>query len=330
MKVLAYTSQFGHHTVTPLEAKSRNLGIVYSCHRPGQRLEMYVTHKREVHYFAYKGERGDREGQTNSESLTHVLCKKVLAELADSPEGCNTVLGLTENTLPGSPIEVHLHKAEQEYRIDIDGNTYFIDVLLYFRQPGSHPLLSHEAKWQGRLAIEIWHTSRLAASDPKCRSLAKAGIPVIQISAKPGSHLALDESHLANQDPATQQQLLEAHMEKLRRTFRKQILGVLLKNPSSEAFQTASALYEEIAALKDNLNSLHENHEALAQELAAAREICASLSREKAILMDERNQLALKLEKLAKRAQDVHCEPLPLPCSDKNGGLRGWLAKLFK
>ena len=53
MKTVAYTSQTGHDFITPLEAKKKNVGTVYSTHAAGKRLEMHVKRSAEKYYFAY-------------------------------------------------------------------------------------------------------------------------------------------------------------------------------------------------------------------------------------------------------------------------------------
>ena len=92
-----------------------------------------------------------------------------------------TVLNYTEHTEQQPPVTIRLNRALSEYRIEIDGKTFYISVLLEFNQPSNSSLLKHEIRWQRQLAVEIWHTSRLASNAPKCLALSKIGIPVVQI-----------------------------------------------------------------------------------------------------------------------------------------------------
>ena len=111
----------------------------------------------------------------------------MLNELSNLPGGLTTVLNYTEHTEQQPPVTIRLNRALPEYRIEIDGKTFYIDVLLEFDQPGNSSLLRHEIRWQRQLAVEIWHTSRLASNAPKCLALSKIGIPVVQIRADKGS-----------------------------------------------------------------------------------------------------------------------------------------------
>ncbi|TNE14434.1 hypothetical protein EPH10_12580, partial [Neisseria gonorrhoeae] len=72
-----------------------------------------------------------------------------------------------------------------------------------------------------------WHTSRLASNAPKCLALSKIGIPVVQIRADKGSFLYIDEDELLNYDNEEIKNRINRHVEKLRNTFRKQILCTL-------------------------------------------------------------------------------------------------------
>ena len=98
MKVIAYTDQHNNETVTALQAQMLGLDVVYSCHKPGERLEMYKTRRKQTHYFAYKSTT-THEGKTAPETLTHTLCKQIIAELAHLP----TPMVSPTGRLPGGP-----------------------------------------------------------------------------------------------------------------------------------------------------------------------------------------------------------------------------------
>ena len=164
--------------------------IYCSRHRPGTRKKMVLTRRKATNFFRYYSE-ADSGGASAPESLTHLLCKQVLNELSNLPGGLTTVLNYTEHTEKQPPVTIRLNRALSEYRIDIDGKTFYINVLLEFDQPGNTSLLRHEIRWQRKLAVEIWHTSRLASNAPKCLALSKIGIPVVQIRADKGSFCIL-------------------------------------------------------------------------------------------------------------------------------------------
>lgn len=249
MKIIAYTSPDGDEWLTALEAKLKHREgmIYYSRHRPGTRKKMVLTRRKATNFFRYYSE-ADSGGASAPESLTHLLCKQVLNELSNLPGGLTTVLNYTEHTEQHPPVTIRLNRALSEYRIEIDGKTFYIDVLLEFDQPGNSSLLRHEIRWRRQLAVEIWHTSRLASNAPKCLALSKIGIPVVQIRADKGSFLYIDEDELLNYDNEEIKNRIDRHVEKLRNTFRKQILCTLLRNPSSTDFQTALTLHNQIKA----------------------------------------------------------------------------------
>lgn len=276
MKVLAYTTQNGFKTIRPLSAKSQNLKTVFSRHPAGHRYEMYVNRRGSKHFFAYKGET-TRHGMTAPESLTHMLCKTVLAELAN--DYLETVLELTFRGRPSARIPITLTSSALEYRIEDAGSTYVIDTLCTFKQPGQSLLLSEACKWSGKIAFEFYHTSGLAANDPKCRHLQTLGIPVIQIDAREGKFLSIDEDQLLNLDDGQAETLIQAHIEKLRNTFKKRILGVLFNDPASAIYTEALAMSNEIKVLK---KQKHENDQMLANNLSeyeAQKDVLANLKR---------------------------------------------------
>ena len=260
MKFIAYTSQEGDKWITALSArlKHREGMFYYSRHLPGMRKKMVLTRRGQTNFFRYYN-KGDSDGHTAPESLTHLLCKQVLKELAEEPGGLTTVLNYTEHTEPQPPVTIRIKRAIPEYRVSSGGKNYYIDVLLLFDQPDNHSLLRHEIRWQRRIAVEIWHTSRLASNSPKCFALSSLGIPVIQIKADKGSFLALDEEELLkNFSDDEIKTKIERHCEKLRNTFRKQILCTLLRNSESHDFQLAMELYRQLDDYKQKVEQADE------------------------------------------------------------------------
>ena len=177
MKVLAYTSQDGDVTITPLSAKSKGIGTLYSRHPAGQRIEMYVNRRGSNHFFAYKGDHSPSD-VNEPESLTHTICKTVLKELAN--QNIQTQLHLTHRTQRLQPFTIALQAGRDEFGIDTSQTRYFIDVFCEFEQTEEPYLLSYECKWNGQIAFEFCHANGLSASDRKCKDLEHLGIPIIQ------------------------------------------------------------------------------------------------------------------------------------------------------
>lgn len=70
-----------------------------------------------------------------------------------------------------------------EKTVQAGGHRYVIDALCHFKSSSeSSPLFSLEQRWNGLIAFEIYHTSKLSSNSPKCRDLESIGIPVIQIA----------------------------------------------------------------------------------------------------------------------------------------------------
>ncbi|HGM0843196.1 TPA: hypothetical protein ACKMRM_002032, partial [Neisseria gonorrhoeae] len=290
LKIIAYTSPDGDEWVTALEAKLKHREgmIYYSRHRPGTRKKMVLTRRKATNFFRYYSE-ADSGGASAPESLTHLLCKQVLNELSNLPGGLTTVLNCTEHAEQQPPVTIRLNRALSEYRIDIDGKTFYIDVLLEFDQPGNTSLLRHEIRWQRKLAVEIWHTSRLASNAPKCLALSKIGIPVVQIRADKGSFLYIDEDELLNYDNEEIKNRINRHVEKLRNTFRKQILCTLLRNPLSADFQTALMLHNQIKADEQQAEQIQEKFEALRNKHVLLEAEYSALAAQYAALLEHQN-----------------------------------------
>ena len=314
LKIIAYTSPDGDEWLTALEAKLKHREgmIYYSRHRPGTRKKMVLTRRKATNFFRYHSE-ADSGGASAPESLTHLLCKQVLNELSNLPGGLTTVL--TEHTEQQPPVTIRLNRALPEYRIEIDGKTFYIDVLLEFDQPGNSSLLRHEIRWQRQLAVEIWHTSRLASNAPKCLALSKIGIPVVQIRADKGSFLYIDEDELLNYDNEEIKNRIDRHVEKLRNTFRKQILCTLLRNPLSTDFQTALTLHNQIKADEQQVEQIQEEFEVLKNKHVLLKAEYSALAAQYAALLEHQKSQGT-LEK----------REMP----EKHGILRRMANKLFK
>lgn len=316
LKIIAYTSPDGDEWLTALEAKLKHREgmIYYSRHRPGTRKKMVLTRRKATNFFRYYSE-ADSGGASAPESLTHLLCKQVLNELSNLPGGLTTVLNYTEHTEQHPPVTIRLNRALSEYRIEIDGKTFYIDVLLEFDQPGNSSLLRHEIRWRRQLAVEIWHTSRLASNAPKCLALSKIGIPVVQIRADKGSFLYIDEDELLNYDNEEIKKRIDRHVEKLRNTFRKQILCTLLRNPLSTDFQMALTLHNQIKANEQQVEQIKEEFEVL---------------KNKHVLLEaEYSALAAQYTALLEH-QKSQGTPEKRGMPEKHGILRRMANKLFK
>ena len=139
------------------------------------------------------------------------------------------------------------------------------------------------------MAVEIWHTSRLASNAPKCLALSKIGIPVVQIRADKSSFLYIDEDELLNYDNEEIKIRINRHVEKLRSTFRKQILCTLLRNPLSADFQTALMLHNQIKADEQQIEQIKEEFEVLRNKHGLLKAEYSALAAQYAALLEQQN-----------------------------------------
>ncbi|RPD86138.1 hypothetical protein EGK75_08330 [Neisseria weixii] len=321
MKLLAYTTQDGFETVTPLSAKSRNLAVIYSRHAPGCRLEMYVNRRGSNHFFAYKGERCS-DGITEPESLTHTLCKTVLKELAD--EGLSTELKLTHKGRRWDyPVPVILTSGAFEYPIQANGHQYFIDTFCTFRQENISFLKSYACKWGGQIAFEFFHTSGLAANSPKCRDLERMGIPVIQVAAREGDFLYLDEDTLIGKTDQEAMEQIELHRQKIRNAFKKQIIGVLFNSPVSEAYEAAQELYGSLETALQRIKDLEQENQAL----VAGTELLSDKVKQ---LTLEQEHYLYRIGEMAQKTASEQASVQPAQEVPKPMGLWATLRRIFK
>lgn len=335
MKVIAYTDQHNNETVTALQAQMLGLDVVYSCHKPGERLEMYKTRRKQTHYFAYKSTT-THEGKTAPETLTHTLCKQIIAELAH--QNIQTKLKFFNKFGPylgRADEEIVFNGGDIEQRINVNGHTYIIDALCRFIQPAAPTaLFSLERQWGGRLAFEIYHTSKLTAGSPKCRDLEAVGIPVIQIATgNPDSALYLDETVIAQMGEQDADRAISEHLDKLRRIFRKSIGGVVYNNPKSAVFTEAEKLYGEWDTARRELESMREiadwkNEEVrnLEEKLAEHEAKIRHVEAEYHNLTEKMMELAGQNNLLKEKAEQITKENRRL----KTEAEAGWLTKLLR
>lgn len=329
MKVIAYLNQSGNETITPYEARNKGIKTVYSTHKPGKRLTMYVTHKGMTYYFAYNG----GVGQSPHETLTHVLCKEAIAGLAN--KGIITELRFFNSYgayLNREPVPIKLTKGILEHQIKVGDQRYSVDVYCEFEpspitdneQENSSSLLSLFKQWDGKIAFEIFHTHEV--DKDKLKDLNSIGIPVFQIGINEKSQLYIDEAKVAAMDPSAANITVQRHREKLARFFRKTIGGVVLNNPQSPAYQTAVKLYQqlnlqkqllseqetEINRLKDDLNQKNDNVVTLSKritsletQLNTSQNNCVTLQQKLNDLTDEKNKLEANCSQLNSENQQL-------------------------
>lgn len=137
------------------------------------------------------------------------------------------------------------------------------------------------------MAVEIWNTSRLVANDPKCLALERIGIPVLQIRADKDSFLALDEEKLLQKSDDEIRLEIERHLDKLRNTFQKQIIGTLLRNPQSIDFQTALSMQNRLQECDAQIESLQNRLDYQQAQITQFEEVCAELTQENSRLKVE-------------------------------------------
>lgn len=324
MKVIAYTGQHNNEIVTALQAQMRRLNVFYSCHKPGERLEMYKTHRNQTHYFAYKST-CKHAGKTAPETLTHTLCKQIIAELA--AQGIQTKLKFFNKYGPysGRPDEdIVFDGGDVEQRVNANGHIYVIDALCRFTQPSAKSsLFSLEQQWDGQIAFEIYHTSKLTTDSPKCRDLEAAGIPIIQIATgDPQSVLYLDEEAIAKMGERDANDAITAHLNKLRHIFRKSIGGVVYNNPKSSIFAEAEKLSAKLDAAQREVETWRKTEIPKAEKmLQLGKELIiekqshyksakaySELSIKMAEVSDENNRLKDRVEKITKEYSQLRAE----------------------
>lgn len=335
MKVIAYTGQHSNEIVTALQAQMLGLNVVYSCHKPGERLEMYKTRRKQTHYFAYKSTT-THEGKTAPETLTHTLCKQIIAELAN--QNIQTKLKFFNKFGPylgRADEEIVFNGGDIEQRINVNGHTYIIDALCRFSQPlAETSLFSLEQQWGGQIAFEIYHTSKLTADSPKCRDLEAAGIPIIQIATgDPLSALYLDEAAIAQMDERDADYAITAHLNKLRHIFRKSIGGVVYNNPKSAVFSEAEKLSAKLDAAQREVETWRETEMPKVEQLlklgkeliiekqdhAKIGEAYNELTLKMANVSDENNRLKDQIEKITNENTQLRAEIE-----------KSWLSKLIR
>ena len=282
MKTVAYTSQTGHDFITPLEAKKKNVGTVYSIHPAGKRLEMHVKRSAEKYYFAYTPQNRNSPSTTAPESLTHALCKMAIASLANN--GIETQLAPTYKTLKQPEIGIKFLSGENEHTFVVNGSRYTVDVYCQFKDISSdNEFLSLSSKWNGHVAFEIFVTHGLSSNDPKVSSLAEIGIPIIQIKIDEKNSLYLDEERDLT-DCNTVRTVIENHIRKLENSFKKQIRGVLLRDIMSkeyaheiEIIQALKEKDERIDELKNEADVIEKKLHQLQASHSEQRNLCTSL-----------------------------------------------------
>ena len=335
MKVIAYTGQYNNETVTALQAQMLGLDVVYSCHKPGERLEMYKTRRKQTHYFAYKSTT-THEGKTSPETLTHTLCKQVIAKLAtDKIKTKLKFFNIYGPYFGRADEEIVFEGGDVEQRINVNGHTDIIDALCSFSQPSAKTsLFSLEQQWGGQIAFEIYHTSKLTADSPKCRDLEAAGIPVIQIATgDPKSALYLDEAAIAQMNERDADYAITVHLNKLRNIFRKSIGGVVYNNPKSAVFAEAEKLSAKLDAAQREVETWRETEMPKAEKLvqfakelitekqrhAKTGEAYNELTLKMANVSDENNRLKDQIEKITNENTQLRAEIE-----------KSWLSKLIR
>lgn len=335
MKVIAYTGQYGNEIVTTLQAQRLGLKTVYSCHKPGERLEMYKTHRKQTHYFAYKSTT-THEGKTAPETLTHTLCKQIIAELAN--QNIQTKLKFFNKFGPylcRADEEIVFNGGDIEQRINVNGHTYIIDALCRFTQPSAETsLFSLEQQWGGQIAFEIYHTSKLTADSPKCRDLEAAGIPIIQIATgDPQSALYLDEAAIAQMDERDADYAITVHLNKLRHIFRKSIGGVVYNNPKSAVFSEAEKLSAKLDAAQREVEAWREKEIPKAEKMLQLGKELTTTKQSHFQIAEAYNELTLKIADVSDENNRLKDQIEKI--TNENAQLRveiekGWLSKIIR
>ena len=302
MKTLAYTSQTGHDFITPLEAKKKNVGTVYSIHPAGKRLEMHVKRSAEKYYFAYTPQDRNSPGVTAPESLTHALCKMAIASLAN--KGTETKLKFyvyRDNVKEVHEVTVKLSHGENERTFVVNDKRFTVDVYCEFESCNpDNEYLSLSSKWNGHVAFEIYVTHGISSNDSKVRSLAEIGIPIIQLKIDEKNSLFLNETRILA-DSKTAKTVIENHIRLLENSFKKSIRGRLLRDIMSKEYehelQMIQALNEKdkrIDELKHEVDAFKKKLYELQASNSEQRNICTSLREQNSELQQLLHNQSLK------------------------------------
>lgn len=346
MKVIAYLDQFGNETVTPYEAKKRNIKTIYSTHKPGERLEMYVNRRGINHYFAYKSD-AEHLGQSAPETLTHTLCKEVIADLASQETITELIFfnsyGPYKERLP---VPIKLTRGILEHQIEVGDHKYSIDAYCEFEPPpitdnkkeNSSSLLSLYRQWDGKIAFEIFHTHEV--DDRKLNDLNSKCVPVFQIGINKKSALFIDEGLVAKMNDKEANIYLQNHREKLAKIFRKRIGGVVLNNPKSPAYLAAQALYIKLSNQNQQLSDQKAEINRLNDELHRKTDEIDAFSQKNARTKLQLDNCQQKCETMQQKIKALVCEKDELEAIKsqlkaenqhlKNFQSKRWLTKIFK
>ncbi len=302
MKTVAYTSQTGHDFITPLEAKKKNVGTVYSIHPAGERHEMHVKRSAEKYYFAYTPQNRNSPGTTAPESLTHALCKMAIASLAN--KGTETKLEYTvykNNIEEKHEATIKFSHGENERSFVVNGSRFTVDVYCQFESINpDNEYLSLSSKWNGHVAFEIFVTHGLSSNDPKVNSLAGIGIPIIQIKIGATSKLNLIEDRDLT-DSHTVKTVIESHIRKLENMFKKRIYGYLLRDVMSETYNHEVQMIQALNEKDERIDELKHEAEAFKKKLyelqasnSEQRNLCTSLREQNSDLQQQLRNQSLK------------------------------------
>ena len=302
MKTVAYTSQTGHDFITPLEAKKKNVGTVYSIHPAGERHEMHVKRSAEKYYFAYTPQNRNSPSTTAPESLTHALCKMAIASLANN--GTETKLEYTvykNNIEEKHEATIKFSYGENERSFVVNGSRFTVDVYCQFESINpDNEYLSLSSKWNGQVAFEIFVTHGLSSNDPKVNSLAGIGIPIIQIKIGATSKLNLIEDRdLTDSDSV--KTVIENHIRKLENMFKKRIYGYLLRDVMSETYNHEVQMIQALNEKDERIDELKHEAEAFKKKLyelqasnSEQRNLCTSLREQNSDLQQQLRNQSLK------------------------------------
>ena len=302
MKTLAYTSQTGHDFITPLEAKKKNVGTVYSIHTAGERLEMHVKSSAEKLYFAYTPQSRNSPGITAPESLTHALCKMAIASLAN--KGIETKLEyyVYKNDIREEhEAAIKFSHGENERSFVVNDSKFIVDVYCQFESINpDYEYLSLSSKWNGHVAFEIFVTHGLSSNDIKVSSLAGIGIPIIQIKIGAASKLNLNENRDLT-DSNTVKTVIENHIRKLENIFKKKISGRLLRDVMSEAYNHEIQMIQALKEKDEHIVELKHKEDAIKKKLhelqvsnSEQRSLCTSLREQNSDLQQLLRNQSLK------------------------------------
>lgn len=222
--------------------------VFYSLHINAEdRLEMHHRTTGDKSYFYYKPGQEEKLARVGGgESLEHYLFKKAICGL----EKVDLKIYMKNGNVVNAPIIIT--KAIDEYKINSEGKSYYLDVYFEFNSPESFMGI----RWGNRLGFEVFNTNQV--DDVKKQALNKVGIAVVE-------HKLNDKlKYKYKEEDSTEQRMCE-YIDWIRSniTF---LTARVISDYHAPDFKVLRSLYEKYKGLEDENTSMRDKTKALKDE----------------------------------------------------------------